>query len=1200
MANTTLESSLKALQKALQKKPDTSTSTYDPAKQVEGYKKRLEASGIDPEQALDKRNFLEKALNLTPEQNTLFDIFEIINRPQQALFGGINAAQMGTSMLEGAKQGITGNKEVWGKDLLHNMGVADSKKSVGFDDIAGLAADIFLDPVNLPAIPLKGAVSVITKADDVLDLAKTALKAANVSQDATKIAHAERMVSAAKTAADAARKVKLHTPLQAASRATKGALTGSLKLADKGITAALKSVDAKTLSRLEDLAQLPTHLSAVAKYKDAKQYIQGLFDVGKRLPKDVWNKIFKIRGAESISAAELSVLNKDIQSAIDNVAIKKGVDPSWLGTQVQDWIETFKYNPKLKWFDALQNPKQVIGADSWQTVSKIISESGLKPENIYEFAADLGDNGVYIVKNIKQHQELVDYLIKNEKTLYTKGGANTITDVRQAQREKIRTFMAALPDEKRPSKDTIKRILARFDAGASVDEVFDKLPSLKAKGITDGAMATWRKKLRQVETDVAEHTKLFGEELAPRIRTPEHLDELKAFYADPEFKAITDQAFATIDIMEETLDDAAAVLVGEGQGASTKFATAIPEGTVHHAATKDYKTIQESAKPWPDYQEGASLRGSRNTFTGREYRLGAKEANELARRQMDILLENGQLKDKSIEFWQQKKNFSMFEEELQKSFDEFINEGPRLLEQVKAADEILAKGFLLDNDLIRRWDNFSGSTVPKGYLKIEKSALLRDLKALEFYLDDGTALEKAREMLRDSEAFNTKTLLVEKNIWSTIGRMKNPKDSLDPIIEGVDAWNSLFKKTKLLSPGFQIRNFLGNGFNIWAAGLNTKSIVRNFKRANNVLSKGDDVLAKVVRGQSLNDAEKIVWQWYEPFIKNNFHKAAKDIWDAGKIEGDNVVKKAAKWITEKNGNANEYIDHHFRLALFMFASENPSILSKLEVADPAQAVRKVLFDPMDLSYAERETAKRLIPFYTFTKKNLAYQFDNLFRNTKKYKDMKKALDDMWKFNDLTTDDIEQYKREDFWIPIPFLDKDGNYSAIRAKLPIEDLGELIDNPLRKFVAAATPAIRAPFELTANKQLFTQMPIEEFKGQEGYMIPEIGRKPEYILSQTGLDVPIGFAMDIGRSIAKGAKGELKDLTGLQKVQQGFGRSFLSVGNAEKARTSKAYQELNQVRELMQYYKQEDIDVLTLAEAENRNRTFEALLAKLKSLS
>jgi predicted extracellular nuclease len=53
-------------------------------------------------------------------------------------------------------------------------------------------------------------------------------------------------------------------------------------------------------------------------------------------------------------------------------------------------------------------------------------------------------------------------------------------------------------------------------------------------------------------------------------------------------------------------------------------------------------------------------------------------------------------------------------------------------------------------------------------------------------------------------------------------------------------------------------------------------------------------------------------------------------------------------------------------------------------------------------------------------------------------------------------------------------------------------------------------------------------------------------------------------------------------------------------ERARLSKAYDELQQISDLMKYYKQENIDILTLAEIENKNPTLNALEARLSELT
>ena len=59
---------------------------------------------------------------------------------------------------------------------------------------------------------------------------------------------------------------------------------------------------------------------------------------------------------------------------------------------------------------------------------------------------------------------------------------------------------------------------------------------------------------------------------------------------------------------------------------------------------------------------------------------------------------------------------------------------------------------------------------------------------------------------------------------------------------------------------------------------------------------------------------------------------------------------------------------------------------------------------------------------------------------------------------------------------------------------------------------------------NTQAFTQMPIQEFKGQRGYQLPFVGRKAEYGLSQLGLDVPIAAGYDLAKGAGQVAQGNI----------------------------------------------------------------------------
>ena len=140
-------------------------------KSINNLKAQLTVGGVDPNEALDKRNFIEKKLNLTPNQNVIFDIFELLNRPQQALFAGWKNAQEGEDFWKGAKQGIKGNADTQFKEILKNYGMSDREGKLDFVDVLGAAGDIFLDPADI--IPVAG----FSKINKALDGGEGLLKA---------------------------------------------------------------------------------------------------------------------------------------------------------------------------------------------------------------------------------------------------------------------------------------------------------------------------------------------------------------------------------------------------------------------------------------------------------------------------------------------------------------------------------------------------------------------------------------------------------------------------------------------------------------------------------------------------------------------------------------------------------------------------------------------------------------------------------------------------------------------------------------------------------------------------------------------------------------------------------------------------------------------------------------------------------------
>src|SRR5690606_33014198 len=146
---------------------------------------------------------------------------------------------------------------------------------------------------------------------------------------------------------------------------------------------------------------------------------------------------------------------------------------------------------------------------------------------------------------------------------------------------------------------------------------------------------------------------------------------------------------------------------------------------------------------------------------------------------------------------------------------------------------------------------------------------------------------------------------------------------------------------------------------------------------------------------------------------------------------------------------------------------------------------KYHFDYGDLTDFERNVARRIMPFYTWSARNIPLQARSIVQKPGKFANYETfrqeaanaiGLDDDWQ------DNLEDWERRQLPVPVRF---DGKTATLSFGSPISDLNELpgflqpgeqLDEWMEKSASLLSPLIKNPLELFANYSFFFRNEIE----------------------------------------------------------------------------------------------------------------------------
>ena len=313
-------------------------------------------------------------------------------------------------------------------------------------------------------------------------------------------------------------------------------------------------------------------------------------------------------------------------------------------------------------------------------------------------------------------------------------------------------------------------------------------------------------------------------------------------------------------------------------------------------------------------------------------------------------------------------------------------------------------------------------------------------------------------------------------------------DELNIAFKTFDNIQNWWKAQALVWPSYHIRNMAGDMWNNYLAGIiNPNSYYKAGNLQMGKMVEFTDDIGRKWNNATLLDAAKL-----KNVIDEGWY--AKDI---EQVIGGELLNTSYNplrnnfWLFQANKKFGSIRENFGRLAHFIDRLKEGN-----SIDDAAKSVKKYLFDYGDLSWTEKNVFKRIMPFYTWTRKNIPLQFEKLLTEPAKISvpfKIKKGIESRTERPDERF--LGKYIEDNISLRVG-TDKDGNtnYFLMGQWIPSTQAISFLSQPIDNFIASLSPFLKIPYETWANQSLF----FEDTFGQPS----KIEKYPEENQSYLGL--------------------------------------------------------------------------------------------------
>lgn len=285
-------------------------------------------------------------------------------------------------------------------------------------------------------------------------------------------------------------------------------------------------------------------------------------------------------------------------------------------------------------------------------------------------------------------------------------------------------------------------------------------------------------------------------------------------------------------------------------------------------------------------------------------------------------------------------------------------------------------------------------------------------------------------------------------------------------------------------PGFHARNAMSNAWLCFLGGLKNPQRVAEatrIQRYDSAISRGKSVKDFTIRlhGKAYKASELTKMGkesgvlnrgWFGAEVGETIeHRIMSQAGIKPKVTGVvEQTKRIAGTATNVGRRVGNAVENNARFSLFL-----DQINKGIDVGSAARHTKKFLFDYGELTQWEKQVMKRVIPFYTWMRKNIPLEVEQMLKQPGKFSmanKVKEAVESLSKRPD------EKYlpdwmREKEMYVRLPYESPDKPL-YMNPDFAFQDLAKLSSNPavLREWMASLSPAIKFPFEVMANYNFF----------------------------------------------------------------------------------------------------------------------------------